>query len=436
MKKGFLKTAFSVMLLGSVVALTSCHESASVYVPTPVIPVGPVAVPATTTTVIVSPVDLTGAPIPGATVTITMAGQTFPVTADANGNFTFEAPVAYNGAFVANVKAAGYNDGVGEGQVVSGDVAYIVVYMSKDATTAINDGNATSVDPTDVAGTDFTDNFVTETTLPTTGDDGTPNPDAPYTQIGVGIFMPSQTIDEKVLFVPFYDPDVAVAAMTRAETKEYLYCGIRAYLQGGADIKSGKTLQQPVTITFAVSGALQESLLVKKLTVTGQWIDVPNVVKDAANDVVKVTDTDLTYYGLFFNVTKNEVEETAYPFVIVNKAAGPFSTKSFNYTVPTGVKQSAATGNAFGQAFLKSLATRDYGRVGRDFMTRNAVYNYSYYPLSANQWLQVTAEQARVEASYQGAGAAVTVEACGNITVYPLIYTVESIHSGGIVDGE
>jgi len=431
MKKGFLKTAFSVMLLGSVVALTSCHESASVYVPTPVLPVGPVAVPATTTTVIVSPVDLTGAPVAGATVTITMAGQTFPVTADANGNFTFEAPVAYNGAFVANVKAAGYNDAVGEGQVVSGDVAYLVVYMSKDAATAIAGGNATSVDPTDVAGgSNFTDNFVTETTLPTT------DPDAGNTQIGVGIFMPSQTIDEKVLFVPFYDAEQAVAAMTRAETKEYLYCGIRAYMQGGADIKSGKTLQQPVTITFAVSASLQESLLVKKLTVTGQWVDVPNVVKDTENDLVKVTDTDLTYYGLFFNVTKNEVEKTAYPFVIVDKAAGPFSTKSFNYTVPTGVKQNAATGNAFGQAFLKSLATRDYGRVGRDFMTRNAVYNYSYYPLSANQWLNVTGEQARVEASYQGAGAAVTVEACGNITVYPLIYTVESIHSGGIVDGE
>lgn len=429
MKKGFLKTAFSAMLLGSVVALTSCHESASVNIPVgPVGPVAPVAV-AAPTTVIVSPVTLAGTAIPGAVVTLTIPGVATPftATADANGVCTFNFPtIVANTAFKAKVSAAGYDDAEADGVVDKGEVAYLAVYMAKDAATAVADGNAADVTPAEAA-VDVDEILVTESTLPVE------DADANNTKINVGIHVPAQTLEDKVLFVPFYDPDLAVAEMTRAGN-DYLYCGIRAYLENGQDIKSGKTLQSPITISFSVEEALKPSLVVKKLNTSGNWVDV-NTIDNSYTNVVKITDSDLTYYGLFFVVAKSEAAASSRAFTIANYEVGPFVSKAFNYSFDSGAKLASTSGSSFGVAFLKTLVTRDFGRVGRDFTTRRATYDYSY-PVYANQYLKVTAEQAYKTVTYTGASAVVSATAAGNVTISPVVYTIQSVHSGGLVDGE
>lgn len=429
MKKGFLKTAFSVMLLGSVVALTSCHESASVNVVVPSGPVAPVTV-AAPTTVVVAPVSMTGAPIPGASVTLTINGVSATAVADATGNCTFDnLLISANSPFTVTVTMAGYNPAQAEGSVDKGEIAYVPVYLIKDEATLIAEGNAAEVTPADAAAGDVTESFNTETTLPL--DD----PDNVNTVIPVNVLVPSQFLEDKVIFVPFYDPDLAVSDMLSRAEADYLYCGIRAYLSNGLDIKSGKTLTSDITIDFAVDENLKSALHVRKLNTSGEWIAVPNVDMTTPG-IVKITDKDLTYYGLFFTVAKTEVSSSSTPFSIADYVVGPFVSKSFPYTVASGAKLNGTTGSVFGIAFLKTLMTRDLGRVGRDFTNRRATYNYSY-PVYANQYLKVTGEQAFKQWKYAGAGATVTATGSGNVTITPVVYTIQTdVHSGGLVDGE
>ncbi len=424
MKKGFLKTALSVMLFGSVVALTACHESAHVSEGGS----NPVVV-APQNTLTIAPVTMDGTPIAGATVAV--LGQQWTPAADGNGGYTFgNVP---NGTYVVVVNAPGYEAVQAEVEVSSDVNTGVAVFRE---VRLLSSNTVVAVTPAEVVATGgFDDSFQTESALPQSDES------YGYSRVGVNVtaanIAATDPIAQKGLrFTPFYDEDYAENAMAAAtgsrapETSTELYCGVCVTYNDMTGL--GTTLQTPVTVSFAVSDGIKDQIYVKKLNRVGQWVDA-NADKSQANSIV-VTANELTFYALFFDVTENVLNDE--PVTILQQEKfGPSSSyiHSFPYVYNTGsILNGRPQGESFPVAYLKNLITMRHGAIVTQAQPRTGAYT-AVASLPAFAKLTVWGTQSKQRIVISALNATLFFDAWGNVTFRQELTTIDQ-HSGGVVE--
>lgn len=417
MKKGFLKTALSVMLFGSVVALTACHESAHV---------APVVAPQPTNTITIAPVTMDGTPIAGATVAV--LGQQWTPASDGNGGYTFgNVP---NGTYVVVVNAPGYEAVQAEVEVSSDANAGVAVFRE---VRLLSSSTVVDITPAEAL-TGFDESFQTESALPQS-DESYGNSRVGVTVTAAGMAATDPIAQKGLRFTPFYDQDYAENAMATAvsrapETSEELYCGV--YVTYNDMTGLGTALQTPVTMSFAVSDGIKDQIYVKKLNTRGQWVDA-NADKSQAGSIV-VTVNELTFYALFFEVTENVLSDQPVN-ILQQEKLGPSSSyiHSFPYYYNTGsILSGRPQGESFPVAYLKNLITMRHGAIVTQAQRRAGTYT-AVASLPAFAKLTVWGIQSKQRIVISALNATLNFDAWGNVTFRQELSTIDQ-HSGGVVE--
>lgn len=423
MKKGFLKTALSVMLFGSVVALTACHESAHVEGGT--IPrVQPIK-----NTITIAPVTMDGTPVAGATV-VCQEVQMTPVS-DGNGGLTFTD--LNNGTYHFVVNAPGYEAVQAEVEVSSDENRGVAVFRE---VRLLSSSTVVAVTPAEVVATgQFDDSFQTESALPQSDES------YGYSRVGVTVtaanIAATDPIAQKGLrFTPFYDEDYAENAMAAAtgsrapKTSTELYCGVCVTYNDMTGL--GTTLQTPVTVSFDVSDGIKDQIYVKKLNRAGSWVDA-NANKSQAGKIV-VTANELTFYALFFDVTENVLNDEPVA-ILQQEKIGPSSSyiHSFPYVYNTGsILNGRPQGESFPVAYLKNLITMRHGAIVTQAQPRTGAYT-AVASLPAFSKLTVWGTQSKQRIVISALNATLNFDAWGNVTFRQQLSTIDQ-HSGGVVE--
>lgn len=421
MKKGFLKTALSVMLFGSVVALTACHESAHVSEggSTPV-----VVAPQNTLTI--APVQMDGTPVAGATVVV--QGQQWTPVSDGNGGYTFgNVP---NGTYVVVVNAPGYEAVQAEVEVSSDENVGVAVFRE---VRLLSSNSVVTITPAEAV-VGFDESFQTESALPQTDES------YGFSRVGVNVTAASMGATDPIAqrglrFTPFYDEDYAENAMATAaprapETSTELYCGVCLTWNDMTGL--GTALQTPVTMSFAVSDGIKDQIYVKKLNTRGQWVDA-GADKSQAGSIV-VTVNELTFYALFFDVTENVLNDQPVN-ILQQEKIGPSSSyiHTFSYVYNTGsILNGRPQGESFPVAYLKNLITMRHGAIVTQAQRRTGTYT-AVASLPAFAKLTVWGTQSKQRIVISALNATLNFDAWGNVTFRQELSSVDQ-HSGGIVE--